>query len=148
MPDGPCEIFYINKGFKMSSKLDPDHQLSQFLRDYCPSAPPPSLDLEAQILQRITDESPHARPQHPPRRWLSAALVLGGVLLGGGMTWRWQSQTALIAPTAGVLEAFLEDSWSGSVGATEEIMGTETPLPGRSPTQEWWPLTEAVAESW
>lgn len=140
----------------MSSKLDPDHQLSQFLRDYCPSAPPPPLDLEAQILQRIVDESPqplaNAIPQgihasHHSGRWLSGVLVLGGILLGAGLTWRWQTQTAFTAPNSANLEAFLEENWSGSVGATEEVIEMESPLQGRSPTQEWWQLTEAVAES-
>ncbi|MEB3160628.1 MAG: hypothetical protein VKL20_04115, partial [Synechocystis sp.] len=81
------------------------------------------------------------------RRWLSMGLVLATMAIGGGITWRWQTQTALPPTSPEVLEAFLEDSWTGAIAVTEDAEWTDVNPPSVSPSQEWWQLTQSTANS-
>ena len=135
----------------MSSNTDPDRQLRQFLQKYHPSVPPASPGLESQLFQQITPRSsaPIAaiQPQktNRPWRWLSAGVVLVGMVIGTGVTWRLQSQTALTPTSPEILEAFLEDSWTGAIAVTEEAEWVEVQTELTSPSQEWWQLTRSTA---
>ena len=136
----------------MSSNTDPDRQLRQFLQKYHPSVPPASPGLESQLFQQITPRSSGFTAVTKPKsakkinlRWLSGGLILMGMVISGGITWRLQSQTAFTPTSPEILEAFLEDSWTGAIAVTEEAEWVEVQTELTSPSQEWWQLTRSTA---
>ncbi|MFM1841809.1 MAG: hypothetical protein RLZZ490_542 [Cyanobacteriota bacterium] len=133
----------------MSSNTDPDHQLRQFLQTYRPPVPPASSSLEAQLFGQLSLPSSPMPGIVPPSkrrwRWLSMGLVVVTMAIGGGTMWRWQTQTALTSTSPEILEAFLEDSWTGAIAVTEEAEVTDAYTGVSSPSQEWWQLTQSTA---
>ncbi|MEB3228235.1 MAG: hypothetical protein VKJ27_07610 [Synechocystis sp.] len=130
----------------MSSKTDPDRQLHQFLQTYHPPTPPAAPGLEDHLFAHLPPRSdPTLGIVSPGKRrwpWLSLGLVVAAMAIGGGITWRWQTQTALTPTSPEILEAFLEDSWSGAIAVPEDARRGEF-----SPSQEWWQLTQSTANT-
>jgi len=137
----------------MSSNTDPDRQLRQFLQEYHPPVPTASPSLESQLFQQI--DAPSSGPLfavqpekiNPSWRRFSAGLALVAMAIAGGITWRWQTQTALTPPSPEILEAFLAESWTGAIAVSEEAAWVDVDVQPEqiSPSQEWWQLTQSTA---
>ncbi|WAS06607.1 hypothetical protein LQF76_06925 [Gloeomargaritales cyanobacterium VI4D9] len=85
--------------------MNPD-PLVDFLRQYAPTAPPPSPGLEARILNAT-------RPQpRPVWHWFPPALAVAGLSLwlGVASAHLWQPSPAQVAE----MEAWVEANWHGS----------------------------------
>lgn len=110
-----------------------DPELVKFLRQHCPQPPPVSPELEEGILGAIelADSEIHpARPRLPAQRrhrWLApsaiAASLIAG-LIGYHTVVQRQTSKAELAS----LEAFLEDTWYGTVndGSDGDIFPNES----------------------
>jgi hypothetical protein len=127
----------------MSFDTNQDEKLKQFLQNHRPSVPPPSPQLEARLLAQINridgfpqETSFFGRLSWP---WLTGGLLAIAVLLGGGLHWR-QTQMAR-EPDMEVLEAFLQETWVGTMEEGYSWSDTTMPDASSSPSQEWWSLT-------
>ena len=147
-----------------------EHTLVNFLKTHQPTAPPAEQSLEHRLLTQI-QQTPQASSvkllshvSQKSQTWLTSILLAIGLLLGAGVTWRWQQQNALepsVPKTSSTeLEAFLQESWLMTVGSSEPSLNGEfdnqtkslesatpaaTTMPDVSPpVQEWLLLLDTI----
>lgn len=125
----------------MSFDTNQTDKLKQFLQANQPLVPPPSPQLETRLLARINISFQGGglwfQPTWP---WLTGGLVAIAVVVGGGIHWR-QTQMAQ-TPDMEVLEAFLQETWTGTMEDGYSWTDATMPEDASTPTQEWWLLTD------
>ena len=125
----------------MSFDTDQTNKLKQFIRTNQPPVPPPPPHLETRLLAQINLSSQGRgiwfQPTWP---WLTGSLVAIAVVVGGGIHWR-QTQMAQ-TPDIEVLEAFLQETWAGTMEEGYSWTDATMPENAPTPTQEWWLLTD------
>lgn len=101
------------------TNFDPDRNLVAFLRQHCPIAPPPALDLEERIANQVMSSQAKYKSQFGMRRyarliWLIPAAIAAGFLI----TWEGnrQLQPTISETEHQTIEASLLGSWSLSIG--------------------------------
>lgn len=130
---------FFNK--EQNVQTDQGKKLKGFLQGHRPPTPPASPTLETRLFATInrTPQEQGFWPQ-PSWPWLTAGLVTIAVVVGAGIQGQ-QLQTAQ-EPDLEVLEAFLQETWVGTVEA--DYVPTDLTMQDSlsSPGQEWWLLTD------
>ncbi|AGF51480.1 sll0857 [Synechocystis sp. PCC 6803] len=138
MLGGPCGNSCSNREFKMSFNpfnTDQETKLKHFLQAHRPGVPAPSPALEEQILQRIKQCPRRSLTPSLSWQWLGGGVLLFGLVGAGLFGWRSPMQTAE-EPNMAELEAFLQETWSGSI-YPDSVNGAN---------QDWWLLSDPPRE--
>lgn len=93
-----------------------DERVVSFLKQYRPLPPPPSPNLEGELMRRI-ERKPIAAKSSAPLLWIIPGVITVCVALVWSSS-RWFNPSPKIAAHPEELEAFLIDTWTGVMEET------------------------------